>query len=261
MNPSDLQQMVNEITDQILASLPAGAPVAPKLAAPVTAPDAARLAAIIDHTELRPEATEGDIVRLCEEALRHGFATVCVSPIWVSAAERILRNSSVGVCTVAGFPSGATTTDAKRAEAEIAIRNGASEVDMVLPVGRLKQGDWDAVKQDIGGVAEICNRAGVVLKVILESAALTETEIAVACALAKLAGAGFVKTSTGFHPAGGAKVEHVALMRRAVGDGLGVKASGGIRTLADARAMVAAGATRIGASRSVEIVREAGSTA
>jgi len=217
---------------------------------------ASAMAARIDHTNLKPEATQEEIDALCGEARAFRFATVCVQPVWVSAAERRLRGSSVAVCTVVGFPSGALPVAVKCAEAELAIRKGARELDMVLPVGLLRQGELDYVKAEIEAVLAITRRGGALLKVILESAVLTDTEIAVACALAKLAGADYVKTSTGFHPAGGATESHVQLMRQVAGDEVGVKAAGGIRSAEAALRMVSAGATRIGSSASVRIMEE-----
>lgn len=214
------------------------------------------IAGLIDHTLLRPEATRSDVLRLCTEARQYGFATVCVNPYWVPLAAAALRGTSVKVCTVAGFPLGASMTEVKRAEAEAAIRAGASEVDMVINIGALRSADYDTVKIDIQSVVEVCHRAGVLVKVILETALLDHRQKVIACVLAKLAGADFVKTSTGFGP-GGATVEDVALMRHVVGPEMGVKAAGGIRTLEQLRRMVAAGATRIGASASVRMVEGA----
>lgn len=210
------------------------------------------LAALVDHTLLKPEATREDIRRLCQEARRFGFASVCVNPFWVSLAACELRGSAVKVCTVAGFPLGATLTEIKRAEAEAAIAAGAQEVDMVMNIGALRSGDWETVYEDIRAVAEACHRRGALLKVILETALLEDAQKVAACVLARLAGADFVKTSTGFGPSG-ATVHDVALMRLVVGPDMGVKAAGGIRTAEDFERMVAAGATRIGASASVRI--------
>jgi len=214
------------------------------------------LASLIDHTILKPEATRDDVARVCREARRHGFASVCVNPYWVPLAAQELKGSPVKVCTVAGFPLGATSTAAKVCETELALRDGAQEIDMVMNIGALKSGDYAAVESDIRLVAETCHSRGALLKVILETALLDDTEKAIACALAKLAGADFVKTSTGFSKHG-ATVADVALMRRVVGPQMGVKAAGGIRTLEDLKAMTAAGATRIGASASVKIVEAA----
>jgi deoxyribose-phosphate aldolase len=214
------------------------------------------LAGLIDHTILKPEATAEDVRRVCQEARRYGFASVCVNPYWVPLVAAELRGSPVKVCTVVGFPLGATSTAAKVCETELALRDGAQEIDMVMNAGALKSGDYAAVESDIRLVAETCHKHGALLKVILETALLDDTEKAVACALAKLAGADFVKTSTGFSKHG-ATAADVALMRRVVGPQMGVKASGGIRTLDDLKAMTAAGATRIGASASVKIVEAA----
>jgi deoxyribose-phosphate aldolase len=215
-----------------------------------------QVASLIDHTILRPDATRTDILKLCAEAREHGFASVCVNPYWVPVAVEALRGSPVPVCTVNGFPFGMTSTLAKVAEAEISIRSGAREVDMVLNIGAMKSGDIETVKLDIQAMAVCCHRGGAILKVILETALLTDNEKAIACVLAKMAGADFVKTSTGFAKSG-ATAKDIALMRKIVGSELGVKASGGIRTLEDLKTMVDAGASRIGASASVAITRAA----
>jgi deoxyribose-phosphate aldolase len=211
------------------------------------------LARFIDHTLLRPDATAADIDKLCEEARTHGFAAVCVNPTWVRRCAQNLRGSGVRVASVVGFPFGATTTEVKALEARRAIRDGAREIDMVINVGALKSGDHDLVRRDIEKVADACREAGALTKVIIEAALLTDEEKVVSSHLAKLAKADFVKTSTGYGP-GGATVHDVLLMREAVGPRLGVKASGGIRSAEDVREMIAAGATRIGASASVQIV-------
>jgi deoxyribose-phosphate aldolase len=213
----------------------------------------AAVAAAIDHTLLKPEATRADIVKLCREARQYGFASVCVNPCWVPLAHSELSGSVVKVCTVVGFPLGATTTAGKVAEAEAALRAGAREIDMVLHIGALRGGEHDAVKLDIDAVVRVCHEAGALVKVILEAALLDDDQKAAGCTLAKMAGADFVKTSTGFGP-GGATAHDVALMRRVVGPEMGVKAAGGIRNIDDLRRMTAAGATRIGASASVRIV-------
>jgi deoxyribose-phosphate aldolase len=215
------------------------------------------IASLIDHTLLRPEATRADIVKLCSEAKQYGFATVCINPYWVPLAASELSGTAVKVCTVSGFPLGATSTEAKVAEAAAALRAGAREVDMVMNVGALRSGDLDTVKMDIQAVTRVCHDAGAIVKVILETALLNDGQKTTACDLAKAAGADFVKTSTGFGPAG-ATVQDIVLMRHAVGPRMGVKAAGGIRTLDDFRAMVAAGASRVGASASVKIVEAAG---
>ncbi|MGH9660939.1 MAG: deoxyribose-phosphate aldolase [Bryobacteraceae bacterium] len=211
------------------------------------------IALLIDHTLLRPDATRDEIVRLCREARKYSFASVCVNPYWAPVVASELAGSPVKVCTVVGFPLGATSTESKVAEAEAAIRVGAQEIDMVINVGALRSGDHETVKRDIAAVAQVCHSGGAILKVILETALLDDNQKAVACTLAKLARADFVKTSTGFGPHG-ATAHDVALMRLVVGPEMGVKASGGIRSLDDLKAMRAAGATRIGASASVKIV-------
>lgn len=213
-------------------------------------------AKLIDHTLLKPEATDEDIKRLCEEAARYGFASVCVNPTWVRAAACSLHGSGVPVCTVIGFPLGATLSDVKAYEARRAILDGAREVDMVINVGALKSGDDCLVEHDIHVVVEVAHEYAATCKVIIETALLNDDEKVRACQAAKKAGADFVKTSTGFAK-GGATVHDVALMRRTVGSELGVKASGGVKGLEDARKMVEAGATRIGASVGVKIAQEA----
>lgn len=214
------------------------------------------IAGLIDHTILKPEATASDVRRICDEARRYGFASVCVNPCWVALVARELAGSPVKVCTVVGFPLGANTSWIKVAEAEAAIAAGGQEIDMVLNIGELRGGDNDAVRSEIQSVVETSHQRGAIVKVILETALLDDERKVTACTLAKAAGADFVKTSTGFGP-GGATVHDIELMRRAVGAGMGVKASGGIRTLDDVRAMIAAGANRIGASASVKIVEAA----
>ena len=214
------------------------------------------IASLIDHTILKPEATRADVTKICREARQYGFASVCVNPYWVPLVASELAGSPVKVCSVIGFPLGATSTEAKVAESLAALRAGAQELDMVINVGALRSGDHEAVKLDVQGVVKAAHDAGAIVKVILETALLDDNQKAVACTLCKLAGADFVKTSTGFGP-GGATAHDVALMRGVVGPEMGVKASGGIRTLADLQAMTAAGATRIGASASVKIVEAA----
>ncbi|MGE5593306.1 MAG: deoxyribose-phosphate aldolase [Betaproteobacteria bacterium] len=211
------------------------------------------LAAMIDHTLLKPEATKDQIVKLCEEAVEFGFASVCINPTYVSLAADLLKNTPVKVCTVVGFPLGASTPLVKAMEARDAIAAGAREIDMVINVGALKSGDDDLVGRDIRAVVEAA-RGRALVKVILETALLTDDEKVKACLIAKAEGADFVKTSTGFGP-GGATVEDVRLMRKVVGNEMGVKASGGIRNLESARKMIEAGASRIGASASVAIVK------
>ena len=214
------------------------------------------LAGMIDHTLLKADASSEQIAELCEEARQYGFATVCVNPANVAQAARMLRGSAVGVCSVVGFPLGATLPETKAFEAERAIRDGASEIDMVINIGALKSDDRDLVRRDIEAVVRAGDQAGAQSKVIIEAALLTDEEKVIACTLAKQAGADFVKTSTGFGP-GGAALSDVALMRRVVGEGMGVKAAGGIRTFRDAADMIAVGATRIGASAGVQIMKEA----
>ena len=215
-----------------------------------------KIAGVIDHTILKPEATSAQIRQLCEEALHFGFASACMNPFYVPLAAELIRGSAVKVCTVAGFPLGATTTDAKVFEAQEAIQHGAQEIDMVMNVGALKSGDDEAVEEDIRRVTDACHRGKAICKVILENCLLTREEKIHACQIAMRAGADYVKTSTGFN-SGGATVEDVELMRTTVGPKMGVKASGGIRTYEDVLKMVAAGATRIGTSSGVKIVEQA----
>ena len=221
------------------------------------APTDGQLAHMIDHTLLKPDATQDEIARLCFEARKHGFATVCVNPSYVRLCTQLLKGSPVVVCTVVGFPLGATPTEVKVYETQQAIRDGASEIDMVINVGAVKSRDYELAKNDIASVARACHANNALLKVIIEAALLADDEKVIACQLAKVAGADYVKTSTGFGP-GGATAADVALMRRVVGPSIGVKAAGGIRTLADAQQMIAAGASRLGASASVKILQEAG---
>ena len=290
MTPADLDALVAQIAEEILARVPAAASAAPKgeglnlpgavcpgctqrcpqtcsrntqqiIAAGADRVSASErltridssLARLIDHTLLKPEATRSDIVKLCREARQYEFARVCVNPYWVPLVASELAGSPVKVCTVVGFPLGATSTEAKVAETAAALRSGAQEIDMVINVGALRSGDQEAVKLDIQQVVKVAHEAGAIVKVILETALLDDNQKAVASTLCKLAGADFVKTSTGFGP-GGATAHDVALMRQVVGPDMGVKASGGIRTLDDLQKMATAGATRIGASASVKIV-------
>lgn len=266
MTDAELDLLVAQIGDEFVARLGRPAAVAPAPAssgydapggavATGTGASDARLAAMIDHTLLRADATKDEILQVCAEARTHGFASVCVNSSWVPLVARELRGTSVKTCTVIGFPLGAMATASKVFEAEEAIRSGATEVDMVLAVGLLRAGDELAVEKDIRAVAEACHRGGAILKVILETALLNDAQKVAGCRRAVAAGADFVKTSTGFSK-GGATANDIALMRRTVGPGIGVKASGGIRGLADARAMIEAGASRIGASASVRIVQE-----
>jgi deoxyribose-phosphate aldolase len=211
------------------------------------------LARYIDHTLLKPDATRAEIDELIEEAEQYHFASVCINPTWVRYAARRLSGTDVKVCTVIGFPLGANTPEIKAMEARKAIREGAGEVDMVINIGALKSGDHDLVRRDIEKVVDAAHEAGTTVKVILETSMLTDEEKVIASSIAKDAKADFVKTSTGFG-GGGATVYDVALMRETVGPGMGVKASGGVRTTEDAEDMIAAGATRIGASAGVQIV-------
>ncbi len=213
------------------------------------------IARLIDHTLLKPDATREQIEQLCREAREHGFATVCVNPVWVHLCSDLLHGCGTRVCTVAGFPLGATPPEVKAYEAARAVADGACEVDMVINVGALKSADYRLVEHDIAAVVATCRPGGVIVKVIIEAALLSDDEKVRACVLAQAAGADFVKTSTGFGP-GGATAADVALMRRVVGPTLGVKAAGGVRDLKAAQAMIEAGADRIGASVGVKIVQE-----
>jgi len=269
---SNYEQLVEQITDLVLSKLgddpycptfcradverivDAGASrIGIVLGSTATAHD---WAGLIDHTLLKPEATESDIKRLCNEAIQFGFASVCVNPGWVKKSAEFLRGSSIPVCTVIGFPLGANVPDVKAYEARRAILDGAKEVDMVINIGALKSGDICLVEDDIRSVVKAAHENDVLCKVIIETALLTDDEKVNACLAAKNAGADFVKTSTGFAK-GGATAEDVALMRRTVGHDLGVKASGGVKGIEDARKMFEAGATRIGASVGVKIAQEA----
>jgi len=212
------------------------------------------LARFIDHTLLKPEATAQQVEKLCQEAKTYGFASVCINPSDVKLATELMRGSAVKVCTVVGFPLGATLALVKVFEAEQAINNGATEIDMVINIGALKSGNVSLVEQDIATVVKTCHQHGAICKVIIETALLTDDEKVRVCQLAKQANADFVKTSTGFST-GGATVADVALMRRTVGTEMGVKASGGIKTLADAQAMLDAGASRLGTSAGVQIMQ------
>lgn len=266
------ERLINQITDMVMAKLSGEEPADSFCSADVqrivdagaerigivlgetaTAHD---WASLIDHTLLKPEANEADIRKLCDEAAQFGFASVCVNPTWVKRAAAFLKGTGVPVCTVIGFPLGATLPDVKAYEARRAIFDGAREVDMVINVGALKSGDICAVEDDIRAVAGAAHENGILCKVIIETALLTDPEKVSACIAAKNAGADFVKTSTGFSK-GGATVEDIALMRNTVGSTLGVKASGGVKGIDDARAMFEAGATRIGASVGVKIAQEA----
>jgi len=278
LNPGDLQRLIEIITEEVLAAeraAPSGQcachsvlfECCPGRLRGVLDAGASRLglhaaggapggvAALIDHTLLKPDATRAEVETLCREAAEFRFATVCVNPVWVALAASRLRGSGVGVCSVVGFPLGATTADVKQYETRRAIFDGATEIDMVINLGALKSGDLRTVERDIDSVVEPCRHCGVISKVIIEAALLSDEEKTTACTLSKAAGADFVKTSTGFGP-GGATPADVALMRRVVGAEMGVKAAGGVRDLEGLHAMVAAGATRVGASAGVKIVQE-----
>jgi deoxyribose-phosphate aldolase len=222
----------------------------------MTAIDIRHLASMIDHTLLKPEATRAQVEQLCDEAKQYGFASVCVNPTHVRLCAQRLKGSPVKVCAVVGFPLGATLPEVKAFETQQALEAGATEIDMVINIGALKDKDTDLVARDMAAVVRAAHAGNALVKVIIEAALLSDDEKTTACQLAQSAGADFVKTSTGFGP-GGATVEDVALMRRVVGPMMGIKAAGGIRTLADAQKMMAAGATRIGASASVKIMAEA----
>lgn len=268
MSDLDRQQLVELITREVLTALAERADVlsnphklrqvvengADRVAYHGDAEDVpVDLAKYIDHTLLKPDATLAEIEVLCDEALEFGFASVCINPTWVRVAAERLRGSPVKVCSVIGFPLGANTQEIKSMEARKALRDGAREVDMVINIGALKSGDLELVRMDIEKVVDAAHESGAICKVILETSLLTDEEKVVASSVAKQAKADFVKTSTGFG-GGGATVYDVALMRETIGPDMGVKASGGVRTLEDAEDMIAAGATRIGASAGVQIV-------
>src|SRR5262245_49091617 len=279
LNAHDLQRLIELITEEVIAAQqarPASSRCACHAVSSDCCPDRLRVvvdagatrlgmhaaggvpsgvAGMIDHTLLKPDATRAEIEKLCREAAEFKFATVCVNPAWVAEAARLLRGTGVGVCSVVGFPLGATTADVKNYETRRAIFDGAAEIDMVINVGALKSGDLRTVERDIEAVVDPCRQCGVISKVIIEAALLTDEEKITASTLSKAAGADFVKTSTGFGP-GGATAADVALMRRVVGADMGIKAAGGVRDLEGLKAMVAAGATRIGASAGVRIVQE-----
>jgi len=279
LNAQDLQRLIELVTEEVIAAQqarPASSRCACHAVSSDCCPDRLRVvvdagatrlgmhaaggvptgvAGMIDHTLLKPDATRAEIEKLCREAAEFRFATVCVNPVWVAEAARLLRGSGVGVCSVVGFPLGATTADVKHYETRRAIFDGAAEIDMVINVGALKSGDLRTVERDIEAVVEPCRQCGAISKVIIEAALLTDEEKITACTVSKAAGADFVKTSTGFGP-GGATAADVALMRRVVGADMGVKAAGGVRDLEGLKAMVAAGATRVGASAGVRIVQE-----
>jgi deoxyribose-phosphate aldolase len=229
----------------------------PDLTGQLQLPSGPELAAWIDHTLLKPEATSDQVEQLCREALDYGFASVCINPVYVPLAAKLLLNSNVKVCTVIGFPLGAVLPGQKAYETLSCLDSGATEIDMVIHVGSLKAANYTQVLSEIQAVCEFSHRRGALVKVILEMALLSRSEKIIGCLLAQEAGADFVKTSTGFGP-GGAKVEDVDLMYRVVGSRLRVKAAGGVRSLADAEAMMRAGASRLGSSAGVQIMKEAG---
>ncbi len=273
MTQPELDLLVAQIGEEILARVSAGGktagatkPVCPNCVQEIIAAGACRISAsgqfakidpaisgLIDHTILKPEATRADVIKVCREARQYCFASVCVNPYWVPLVAAELAGSGVKVCSVVGFPLGATSTESKVAETAAALRAGAQEIDMVINVGALRSGDHEAVKLDIQEVVKVAHAARAIVKVILETALLDDNQKAIACTLSKMAGADFVKTSTGFSTSG-ATAHDIALMRSVVGPDIGIKASGGIRTLQDLQTMTAAGATRIGASASVKIV-------
>jgi deoxyribose-phosphate aldolase len=279
LNPNDLRRLVEIITEEVVSVQRGGtAPStcqchavlfeccpdrlrgvldagATRIGLHATGGSAGTVAGMIDHTLLKPDATRADIEKLCSEAAEFRFATVCVNPTWVAVSASRLRGTGVGVCSVVGFPLGATTADVKHYETRRAIFDGAAEIDMVINLGALKSGDLRLVERDIAAVVSPCREADVLSKVIIEAVLLTDEEKVTACTLAKAAGADFVKTSTGF-ASGGATAADVALMRRVVGAEMGVKAAGGVRDYEGLKAMVAAGATRVGASAGVRIVQQ-----
>lgn len=250
-----LNRLAVEIGDAILKRISSGEAASAAVRPPQPwTPQA--VAAMIDHTILRADATEAEVRKLCAEAAEHKFASVCVNPWWAAVAAAELKGTGVRVCTVAGFPLGMTPSNVKAEEAAQAIRAGAEEVDMVIAVGALKSGQHSQVRADVAAVADACHNGGAILKVIIEACLLTKEEKETACLLSVEADADYVKTSTGFSKYG-ATVEDVDLMRRVVGPSVGVKAAGGIRTLEEFEAMVRAGASRVGASASVKIVEAA----
>lgn len=285
MNQPEIEQLVEVITQKVLYSVEHGTVPVPAHCIDcedgkcvITCPDvaekfvnagadrlslspgisdartASKVARLIDHTQLKPEATRDQIRELCAEAREFEFASVCVNPFWVPFCYDLLAGSPVAVCTVIGFPLGANRTATKVAETEDACRNGATEIDMVINIGALKGDELEVVAEDIAAVTETAHAKGAIVKTIIEAALLSDEEKVKACTVAKSVGADFVKTSTGFGP-GGATVHDVALMRRVVGADIGVKAAGGVRNFEDAQQMVEAGATRIGASAGIAIVQ------
>ncbi len=280
MDTPDLQRLVEIITEEVLSAVAEGADgprcrchsvlseCCPNRLQSVLEAGASRIglhasggpagdvAKLIDHTLLKADATQADIERLCREARDASFAAVCVNPVWVALAARLLRGTPVAVCSVVGFPLGATTPDVKHYETHRAIFDGATEIDMVINVGALKSGDLRTVQRDIEAVVSPCQERNILTKVIIEAALLSDEEKIKACTIAKAAGADYVKTSTGFGP-GGATAADVALMRRVVGEDMGVKAAGGVRDYESMKTLVEAGATRVGASAGVKILQEA----
>jgi deoxyribose-phosphate aldolase len=295
LNGVDFNQLVDEITRQVVSQMKTSAPATAPAAASASAggctsdcceckdgrcvrecstrvkqvveqgagrissglgyiPRDLSLARLIDHTILKPDASAGEVAQLCREAREYHFASVCVNSIYVPLCADMLKGSDVAVCTVVGFPLGASPAEVKAYEAQLAIQNGASEIDMVLNIGTIKSGNIKGLFHDISTVVKTCHAHNVICKVIFETSKLNDEEKVIASQVSKMAGADFVKTSTGFG-GGGATVGDVALMRRVVGPEIGVKASGGVRNLADAQALVKAGATRIGASAGVAIVK------
>lgn len=264
----DIEKLVEQITNEVMSQISNNSKVVPEkkevteskkntvssVNQIITGPEIGRM---IDHTLLKPDSTKEQIIKLCSEAKKYNFATVCINPFWVSTAVRELEDSNVGITTVIGFPLGSNSTFVKIAEARDAIADGATEIDMVINIGALKSGDYETVKKDIEGVVlAVKNKASV--KVIIETGYLTIEEKKKACMISKMAGADFVKTSTGFGP-GCATAADIALMRETVGPEMGVKASACVRDIDTARKMIIAGATRIGASAGVSIVKgEAG---
>jgi deoxyribose-phosphate aldolase len=278
MQPLDLQRLIQIIVEELAANQAVVAPArcachsllyeccpdrlrgvldagATRLGLHATGGAPGGVASMIDHTLLKPDAARTDIEALCREAAEYTFASVCVNPTWVALCASLLQGTGVKTCSVVGFPLGATTADVKHYETRRAVFDGAREIDMVINIGALKSGDLRVVERDIEAVTFPCRETGALSKVIIEAALLTADEKITACTLAKAAGADYVKTSTGFGP-GGATVDDVALMRRVVGEEMGVKAAGGVRDLESLKAMVAAGATRVGASAGVRIVQE-----
>jgi len=245
MNNQQMETLIADIVREVMQRVGVQGGSAP-------AGGAQNLAKYIDHTLLKPEATKADIIKVCDEAKKYNTASVCVNPSWIALVAQQLQGTTVTPCVVVGFPLGATCPQVKAAEAAACIAQGAREVDMVMNVGAAKSGEWDTVLKDIEAVVAAC-RGKATLKVILECCLLTDEEKVKACQVSKLAGADFVKTSTGFST-GGATAEDIRLMRATVGPNMGVKASGGVRTREDAETMIAAGASRIGASSSKGIV-------